>query len=183
MQPAWTQTGPHLNPQMARCRASGYASGTTILLRLTAAMTCGTVRHALTRVCAFLKPMPLMLGRKSQPASTQVIWSISRVKLLKLSTAGGRGSCQGIARLKLHGWRCGGSASQYKVTGSERGSSKCRLWTRVERNTAAGRLLSGAKQLWKAAEAQHYRRKALLLGCKVLIRPVGRRPPFDTASS
>ena len=91
MERYWTENGPHLSPQMARCRASGYPSGPMVLLRLSAAMTCGTVRQALTKVCAFLKPMPLMLGRKSQPASTQVIWSISRVKLLKLSTAGGRG--------------------------------------------------------------------------------------------
>lgn len=96
MEPYWTQKGPHLNPQMARCRASGYPSGTMVLLRLSAAMTCGTVRHAFTKVCAFLNPMPLMLGRKSQPASTQVIWSISRVKLLKLSTAGSRSLVRGV---------------------------------------------------------------------------------------
>ena len=67
----------------------------------------------------------------------------------KLSTAAGRSFVSGSARPGLHKLRCRGSALQQEVAGYEWvGKQPVRPWTQVKHNTRAGRLLSGANQLW-----------------------------------
>mmetsp|Transcript_2713 Transcript_2713/g.11042 ORF Transcript_2713/g.11042 Transcript_2713/m.11042 type:complete len:260 (-) Transcript_2713:592-1371(-) len=83
---AGSYTRACLNVQKARLKLSSYPGGTWIFLSpWSTARTAATDRCLATSACAFLMPIPRMLGRKSQPESTHSSRNCSCFQPIKFS--------------------------------------------------------------------------------------------------